>query len=230
MRRIVPATPPYIYARVRQLRATYSELSSDPAVRRALWKEQGHRCAYCERRLRNPERSDHGTKIEHFHPQSSSLWTSDCQRNVGASNSDLASVSWGNLLLCCDGGEGSGRNFTCDTAKASQEICASFRNPKNASVEFLVDIDNSGRASSVAGLPQGSYEVVETVLNLNADHLVAARRRVILELKKRESGRRKNGNLSSNDRDILIERLREAARESDFGATYLSYAARLSKK
>jgi uncharacterized protein (TIGR02646 family) len=227
MIRIATRAAPPEFVRLRAARAAFSELSSEPSIRRALWEQQGRRCAYCERLLRDPSRDDHQTRIEHFHPQSSAQWNTDCKRASGAGTKAKAPTTWSNLLLCCDGNESVGKPFTCDKSKDDIEICADFRNPKlwSGHPDRLVNIDREGRAEPVVGLPARASHVVDDVLNLNAEHVVEARQRVATprrqELKKWKA---RHQGLDDQQRAVLVERWRTRAETSPYGTALLSLA------
>jgi uncharacterized protein (TIGR02646 family) len=204
---------------------------SDSSLRRALWDQQGGRCAYCERRLRDPSRDDHRTKIEHSHPQSSSKWDSDCKSCSGASNHASTATTWRNLLLCCDGNELAGENFTCDTSKAGTDICSDFRNPKHwTQGDRLVEIDRSGFAKPRPGLPNAAATVIGSVLYLNAKALVEARMLVLSPRRKAINHQRRlhHGRRASLDSQIAAI-LRLDATTSEYGSTLLSLADELTQ-
>lgn len=229
MRRIVPARPP-VYARLRSARATFPEYSSNSEIRRALWEEQRGRCAYCERRLRDPARPDHNTRIEHFHPQSLSQWERDCTLCTRAASGDDAPTVWTNLLLCCDGAEQAGSDFTCDKAKADQHICTRFRNPKTWTAERLVEVDRSGRVSAAAGMPAGAAAVIDATLNLNADHLVEVRKHIAAELYKRFLAEKVNRHgLTPGHRAKIAAAWRKRAETAEYSTVYLSLADRVER-
>jgi uncharacterized protein (TIGR02646 family) len=231
MRRIHAATPPPSHSTHRASNAAFDELSSDPAVRRALWNEQGGRCAYCERTLRDPARHDHQTRIEHFHPQSGRVWTADCSLCSGAVGNHDAPTKWTNLLLCCDGNQVAGSEFTCDKSKAATDICAEFRNPKIWTHEQVVVVDRDGRARPSSGLPAGAEAVVDAVLNLNAKHLVAARRAVIgARLRKLERMRSTHHGLTAQQREKLAAGLRVEASTAEFASALLTVADGLLRR
>lgn len=183
MRRIKAGLPPASITQFRATGATYRQLSGVRAIRKLLLDEQGGVCAYCERPLRLREGEKHRTKIEHFHPRhlskAASLLPQQCGMASGASSALRAQTEWTNMLLCCDGGQRPGTGpRTCDTKKDRAHICERFRNPKNvpAGAELLVRIDPlTGRAVAANWLPAGAQEVIDDVLNLNADQLIRAR-------------------------------------------------------
>ncbi|MCS5713520.1 hypothetical protein NVV95_03010 [Herbiconiux sp. CPCC 205716] len=228
MQRIKFVSPPQSYVKLRSEGADFSQLSSDTAIRRALWEQQSRRCAYCERRLKDPSKPDHRTRIEHFHPQSSDLWDGDCEEASGTVKQDKAPTSWKNLLLCCDGNERAGASYCCDKSKAGREICAVFRNPKSWPLPALVNVDRAGYATVALGLPHTADAVIKETLNLNADHLVSARKAVLAaRIQQIEQQRRKHRGLTHAMRIEIIGRLRKDAESAEFGAVLLSIADRL---
>lgn len=230
MLRIPRTSPPQTFVEYRASKADYSTVSSDLATRYALWEQQGARCAYCERRLRDPSKPNHRTRIEHFHPQSGQLWVSDCAHCSGASGTDDATTCWSNLLLCCDGNEAAGANFTCDKSKVNQHICEQFRNPKTWHGEKLVVIDDLGIAQPAPGLPADANWVLDVVLNLNAAHLVRDRKEVIAARKRAMVVKKDLHNgLSEKRRHELGHRLRKASQTDEFATTLLSLADRVMR-
>ncbi|WP_144753253.1 hypothetical protein [Curtobacterium pusillum] len=229
MRKIEAHAEPAAMLTLRRQGATFGELTSESSIRRTLWEQQGRRCAYCERSLADPATPGHNTRIEHFHPQNGSDWTADCERGSHASADDQAPVAWGNLLLCCDGNERAGRDFTCDKAKGNLDVCGRFRNPRDWTVGRLVNVAPDGRVAPLSGLPDGADGVLGRVLNLNADHLVVARKVVLAALKREISARaaRRHG-LSPQQRSAMADNLRRDAGIREFGACYLAVAARLA--
>lgn len=229
MRTLNAGPPPKSFARYRADRAEFSVFSSDPATRYALWEQQRAKCAYCEKRLRDPSELNHRTRIEHFHPQSSDTWGADCAHCSGAASNDEAPTTWSNLLLCCDGYEAAGETYTCDKSKANQDICAEFRNPKSWQAEKLVSVSRAGRAEPASGLPPGADVVIDVVLNLNAKHLVDARKAVISAWRKRIVAHRdRHKGWTPKRRAEMIDRLRTAADSDEYAAVLLSLADTLA--
>src|SRR6476661_6287424 len=139
MLRIVSAgMPPAAIARMKT-EATFDSLKAVPTVRPALAREQGYRCAYCERRIVISD--DRETRIEHFHPRHGTITNSQCSAQAGTSTLADAPVAWINLLLCCDG-RAVGNDETCDVKKRNTDVCDGIRNPKAAppSLDTLVEV------------------------------------------------------------------------------------------
>ena len=154
---------------------TFSALTAVTEVRQVLAAEQDFRCAYCERRLSLD--GAHGTRIEHFHPQSGTAMTQNCQSQSAATTPADAQVEWKNLLLCCDGTASDG-DSTCDVRKSSTDVCDALRNPKRAphSVATLVRVGIDGLVSPIAAIDAASAEVhLNETLNLNHKTLVRNR-------------------------------------------------------
>lgn len=225
MRSIPQRVAPSSLTTLRATGATYEMVRSDPSIRRVLWQQQGRRCAYCERILRDPDRDDHRTRIEHFHPQSSPKWNNQCRVGSGAVNTAKAPTTWSNLLLCCDGNELAGKDFTCDKSKGNTDICSDFRNPKIWHRDRLVHIGRSGQAKPVEGLPADAATIIDVVLNLNSEELVAARKRVLDARRKSivAQSERHHG-LSASLRSQIADILRRDATTLEYGSTLLSLA------
>jgi len=229
MIRILPTGAPTGYAHLISAGATFASLSSNPAIRQALWSQQGGRCAYCECRLKDPSSPNHNTRIEHFHPQSSGHWNSRCahQCRLKVGENSKAPIAWGNLLLCCDGQQAAGVDFTCDKSKANTHICADFVNPKVWSSPRLLEIDRSGVALAVSGLPLNATNVINNILCLNAPHLIKARKTVHdanLRVIRRQGAM--GAALTPSRRQQIRSALRTSAQTSEYSATLLSLADR----
>lgn len=187
MIRITAAPPPPIFAFHRANRSTYVQLSSEDAIRKALFDEQRGLCAYCERQLHYALGGSHKTRIEHFHPQNpaagSTLDAHACRMASGASPLGDSDTTWTNLLLCCDGQEAQGAGLQhCDVTKRDADICAAFRNPKTFRGPRLLDVHHDGRVVPIPQLPSGAACVVEDVLMLNRKSLTTVRGRLYRSL------------------------------------------------
>ncbi|MBF4590697.1 hypothetical protein [Curtobacterium sp. VKM Ac-1395] len=224
MRRITAHRPPKEFAELRAAREEYDQFSSERAIRRVLWEQQGGRCAYCERRLRHWDRDDHQTRIEHFHPQNGNVWSSVCKLRSGAATQTKASTTWKNFLLCCNGEEPLDKSFhRCDVTKYNTDICETFRNPRDWDGDRLVDIKRSGKAVARPGMPAGAQDVLDSVVRVNAPELVEVRKRVLGDL---EIVVRAFWNGSAAQRALVASRLREQAETVEYATTYLTLAAR----
>ncbi|MBH0776959.1 hypothetical protein [Nocardia bovistercoris] len=156
------------------------------------------------------------------------MWTKDCALCSGASDDLHAPTTWTNLLLCCDGNERAGSVFTCDKSKEATDICAVFRNPKNWRNEQVLEVDRGGRAIPSSGLPIHATTVVETILNLNAEHLVAARKAVIAaQLREIARVKAKHHGLSSSRKAKIAAVLCVQAESAEFASVLLMVADRL---
>lgn len=228
MRSLHPTPPPRVHAQLRQAGADYKSLARETQIRRTLWDQQHGLCAYCEKQLPRPDSVNHRTKIEHFHPQNTEEWTEECATCSNAASTLDASTSWKNLLLVCEGRDGGSKDLTCDSAKGNTDICSRFRNPKIWTHSSLATVDHTGRLTPVTGLPAGAAEVIDSVLNLNAAHLVNVRRAFLVRFKKQKDAKRsRNQKLTRRERDKLAASLEKSALETDFPTTYLSFAKRL---
>lgn len=157
---------------------TYEGLAKEvkDEVRQSLFMAQNRRCAYCEERISDEADS---TKIEHFHPQNPrDEATTACMERTGLSKASMsrADVTWGNLLLCCLGHQGSGSAVQCcDTKKGNTDICESLYNPRNIPGDriSLVSISNDGAATAAyyPGEQASAQVVIDKVLNLNLRRL-----------------------------------------------------------
>ena len=87
--------------------ACYADLPADVKndIRSSLLKEQGYICAYCMNRIDD----NHGTKIEHFKPQT---------------HFKQDALNYSNMLLCCMGEYHSNneKQLTCDSQKKDRTL------------------------------------------------------------------------------------------------------------
>lgn len=169
--------PPVAFVEAVAAGATYKALPSNAkdALRDRLKEDQGGRCAYCERHLRE----DHKTVLEHFHPQNmTGKGGSDCQLRVGSTDLSRSDVELGNLLLSCDGHKNDGGDLTCDASKSGSHICSDSFNPLNQTTPTLISVGRNGKASVMhyPGDQTAAQHVIDTVLNLNQRHLVGNRK------------------------------------------------------
>jgi uncharacterized protein (TIGR02646 family) len=234
MIKITAAAPPLIFGFYRANGATYAELASDDALRKALFDEQGGLCAYCERKLAYVLGGPHSTRIEHFHPQNpaaaSTLDAQACRRASGAPRLVDSDTTWANLLLCCDGQEAQGSSFRhCDVTKRDTDICVAFRNPKTFQGPRLLEVLPNGTIVPMRGMPGGAAHVVDEVLMLNRKSLTTVRRllhqaliRVIASEK-----RRPPFGMTVARRNALRATLEARARDEAHPSVALSVAQRL---
>lgn len=234
MIRIEPRQPPPVVALVRASGGSFRALSSESAVRGALFDEQGGRCAYCERRLRDPrDGSDHRTRIEHYHPQHPAVNgpgapkdAQACLRASGAPSIAAAPTAWSNLLLCCDGEEHAPpANRHCDVRKGNVDICHEFRNPKNATRARILDVSARGRVGPATGMPPGAARVVDVVLGLNTPTLVRAREQVFGALMREiAASKRRHRGMTPARRQELRRKIEAQIADADFPSTLLAAA------
>lgn len=94
----------------------------------------------------------------------------------------------------------------------------------------MVVVDRGGRASPIGGLPAGAATTVDAVLNLNARHLVRARRAVIAarqrELERLETLHR---GLSAQQRRRIAAAMVREAETAEFASALLMLAAALMR-
>ncbi|WP_349829341.1 retron system putative HNH endonuclease [Brevibacterium litoralis] len=241
MYRIARADPPQSFITFVQKypAATYDvDLNSDSVLkeelREHLLRQQGGRCAYCERDISKSS----STRIEHFHPQSLLVTSADgeCQKRTGVTvrkgGSVAADLAIGNLLLCCDGHEGTGEE-TCDKSKGNTHICEDMDNPKGlpAEIPSLVEVKHDGTVEVVRSMRTAAdaQRVIDEILNLNSRTLTQNRLRVLSTWKKKFADRRKAAGKRSTVavRSALASALRNAATSSPYPSTLESFARRL---
>jgi hypothetical protein len=203
-------------------------------VRQSLFTAQNRRCAYCEERIAGDADS---TKIEHFHPQKhKEEATTACVERTGLSKASIlrADVTWGNLLLCCLGHQGSGSaGQCCDTKKGNTDICNSSYNPRNIAGNriSLVSISNDGVATAAyyPGDQPSAQHVIDKVLNLNLRRLKDNRSRLYREYLSRFRQAIEN-DLNKTPKADLRKRFSDKARQDieEEGALYPSTLASIA--
>ncbi|OFT28094.1 hypothetical protein HMPREF3170_10505 [Corynebacterium sp. HMSC08D02] len=170
-------------------------------LRAFLLNRQGHRCAYCERRINDKRRTSKKSqadtrraptnKIEHFHPQSSVTASDECRAAAGCNELHESSLELTNLLAVCAGQTDFAGVVSrhCDTSKANTDICAQLKNPNTAEqrdpsapeLGSLVVVERDGTVRpNPAYFPgeeemKAAQDVLNDVLNLNAIWLKEAR-------------------------------------------------------
>lgn len=133
-------------------------------LRKSLFKEQGGICAYCERKI-NIEKS----QIEHH-----------CEQSIcnGESSYEDRTLDYTNLLLVCRGNKHCIGERTCDTKKSE------FAGTDKLPMKFnpLTDAHCSSISYSASGKIKSKHsdlnEELNTILNLNADHLKRSRKKI----------------------------------------------------
>ena len=147
--------------------ATYDAFNGKSTLADALIKEQFGLCAYCMSRIsnqvtyKNSFRITH-CKIEHFKSQSK--------------YPDLQ-LEYSNMLGCCNGNEGQPSKFqTCDTHKKNKEL---LFNPSNENDCKKMDIKFYKDGTIHSGNKEFDNQL-NTILNLNAPHLVSERKALLM--------------------------------------------------
>ena len=234
MRRIAKLTPPdsYVELLAANRTLTYDQIPTHVKddVRRHLFQEQNGLCAYCETKLVIA-----ASKIEHFHPQSITASEAglSCTTRIDAPNLDRASVTIGNLLLCCDGHEGDpARQTTCDTHKANTHICDDAHNPKKLpdTVSSIIRVRGDGTASMEVfpASPEAAQTVYDETLNLNERRLVRVRQSVFSELITQVNAWKASGRRARSPaitwRIAVAQKLRAQATKVPYPSTYESVA------
>lgn len=188
----------------------YDSFPEKEALRNFLLERQGNRCAYCERKINDKKRAAKEerpsarrkptNKIEHFHPQSNSSMSVECENAAGCGDPLKASLELSNLLAVCAGQtEHQGATLKhCDTSKAGADICVSFKNPNVVRVDrprepatgSLVVVARDGTVTpNPAYFPseeqqQQAEAVISSTLNLNVGWLKDTRAALYAELTK----------------------------------------------
>lgn len=124
------------------------------SLRNSLLVEQGFLCAYCMCRISSSE-----CKIEHFL----------CQDKY-----PNKALVYGNLLVCCTGGEKKGKEKHCDSAKGNEVIACSPLDP--ACIESLYYDLNDG---TIHSLNDDWENELKDVLKLNAPKLKQKRKEAL---------------------------------------------------
>lgn len=182
----------------------FNDYPGKEKLRVFLLNRQGYRCAYCERRINDKQRSSKKSqvdmrraptnKIEHFHPQSSTSTADDCRAAAGCNELRESSLELTKLLAVCSGQtdfEGAVSRH-CDTSKANADICAQLRNPNTVNLRdfavpelgSLVGVEKDGTVRPNPAYFSGEEErevaqgVLNDVLNLNAIWLKQSRKKL----------------------------------------------------
>lgn len=152
---------------------TYETAHKD-ALRLALLEEQGGLCGYCMRRISFVAGTQTDTRIEHLKPRTLSL----------AEGKPEETLSYGNMILCCNGDIDGSKNLHCDAGKGEKEI--HFK-PFDAAA--ITTISFSSKDGSIRSSNDVYDSDLNKVLNLNHPRLAANRLAVIKGLVK-EMGRK----------------------------------------
>lgn len=150
-------------------------------LREALWTEQGGLCAYCMQRIHPDGRS---MKIEHFHART-------------AENE----LDYHNLLAVCHGGDQAPSTaVTCDSCKKDRELHIS---PLNKSDMMTISYTSNGIIRTSKAGAEGE---LESILNLNEEHLVDNRQKRLMALKRTLMQRFGNKGISEQAWNRLYEK------------------------
>lgn len=142
---------------------TYEDAPKDE-LRKSLLNEQGGLCAYCMRRVSFIPGTTTTTRIEHIKPRTLSI-------EEGRGEETL---SYHNMILCCDGDIDGNKNFHCDKSKGDQTI--GFNPFDQAMIDTISYSSKDGTIKS--SNPDYDKEFNE-ILNLNHPRLEANRLAVI---------------------------------------------------
>ena len=175
MIKIVKGREPEEWIKIRHTPGiTYEDAPKDD-LRQSLLSEQGGLCASCMRRLKFVPGVTTTTRIEHIKPRKLSLEEEKPEETL----------SYNNMVLCCDGDIDGDENFHCDRSK--EDKCISFT-PLDQNVFDTISY------SSIAGTIKSSNPDYDSdfndVLNLNHPRLKMNRQAVIKGLV-REIGKKK---------------------------------------
>lgn len=153
---------------------TYEDAKKD-VLRLALLEEQGGLCAYCMRRISFTTGKTTSTRIEHVKPQALSI----------AEGKSWETLSYGNMVLCCDGDIDGNGTFHCDRSKEDRII--SFK-PFDQTV--MDTISYSSNKGTIKSSNKDYDRDFNKILNLNHPKLEISRLAVIKGLVT-ELGRKK---------------------------------------
>ena len=152
---------------------TYETARKD-SLRLALFEEQGGLCGYCMSRVKVEAGKVTDTRIEHVKPRELSMLEGRPEETM----------SYGNMILCCNGDIDGDNNLHCDASKRDKSL--HFKPFDEAAIATIY-------YSSKDGSVKSSNEIYDKdlneVLNLNHPRLAANRLAVIKGLVK-EMGRK----------------------------------------
>lgn len=140
------------------------ENADKTALRQALLEEQGGLCGYCMRRIKYIDKVVTDTRIEHLKPRALSL----------KQNRPEETLSYTNMILCCNGDIDNDGNAHCDRRKGEQEI--SFTPFDDA---FIKTISYSSMDGRIKSSNKQYDEEFNTILNLNHPRLAANRHKTL---------------------------------------------------
>lgn len=166
-------------------------------LRLSLLKEQGGLCAYCMRRVSFTPGESTATRIEHLKPRALSV----------KEGNEEETLSYGNMVLCCDGDIARNGEFHCDRSKGDSII---HFNPFDQAV--IDTISYSSKDGTIKSSNPLYDRELNEILRLNHSRLeinrLAVLKGLIIEIGKRKwrrkdvvdklnyySGRTANGQL-----------------------------------
>lgn len=164
MIKITKSKEPIAWKRIRTTPGVTYEDAPKDELRLSLFNEQGGLCAYCMRSINITPGVPTTTRIEHIKPRKLSIKEGRVEETL----------SYDNMILCCDGDiDGSGC-FHCDRSKEDQTI--SFSPLDQAVIDTISYSSKVGTIKS--SNPKYNKEFNE-VLNLNHPRIEASRLAVI---------------------------------------------------
>lgn len=157
------------WTRIKNTPGISYENADKTALRMALFEEQGGLCGYCMSRISCAPEAVSDTRIEHLKPRRLSI----------AQGHPEETLSYSNMILCCNGDIDRDGNFHCDRRKEDREI--SFTPFDEAAISTISYSSKDGRIGS----SNRRYDdELNNVLNLNHPRLSANRSSVIKGLVK----------------------------------------------
>lgn len=164
-------------------------------LRTSLLLEQGAICGYCMKRIHYEPGKTTDTRIEHIKPRSVSI----------AEGKASETLSYSNMILCCNGNIDNDGNEHCDKSKGERRISFS---PLDAT--GMSTIAYSWRNGVIKSTDPQIDQDINTVLNLNHKRLAANRYAVVKGL----LTEMKKGNWKRAD---VESKLREYSTKNDVG-------------
>ena len=164
MIRITKGQEPAEWTEIKNTPGIDYDSAEKTALRQALFEEQGGLCGYCMRRISFASGVVSDTRIEHLQPRTVSL----AEGNVAET------LSYSNMILCCDGDIDHDGNTHCDNKKGEKPI--SFT-PFDAAA--MSTISYSSKDGSIKSSNKQYDNEIREVLNLNHVRLAANRKEVV---------------------------------------------------
>lgn len=164
MIRITKGREPAEWVEIRNTPGVAFEDVTKDELRLSLWKEQGGLCGYCMRRINVTPGLTSETRIEHIKPRKISM----------AEGRQEETLSYTNMILCCNGDIDGNGHFHCDRSKEDKEIC--FTPFDNAVIDTL---SYSSKDGSIKSSNSSVDYDLRNILNLNHPRLAANRLAVI---------------------------------------------------